>query len=307
MASDSAYFAGIDIGGTNVKMAAMTATGITLERLQFPTHDTELAEWSGEVRFRLEEWSATLGQPDGYGVSAPGIVSPDHRAVSWMMGRMEALRGFEWTDFLGSTSFVPVLNDAKAALVAEAWIGAARGAQNAFLLTLGTGVGGAAIVDGRLMAGTLGRAGHLGHICLDPYGSLDIVRTPGSLEEWIGDSTLSARSENRFSDTRTLVQAVRDGDAAANSVWHKSVRGLAAGIASLVNVLDPEIVILGGGIAAAGPILFDPLADMLDEIEWRPFGTGVPVVAASLGEWSGAIGAARYSMLQREKMGNAAG
>src|SRR5947208_3385148 len=107
------------------------------------------------------------------------------------------------------------------------------------LLTLGTGVGGAAVVDGHLLKGHIGRAGHLGHICLDPQGKPDVVGTPGSLEDAIGNCTVAARTGGRFSSTLELAKAHEAGDAEAGKVWLLSIHHLACGIASLINVLDP--------------------------------------------------------------------
>jgi glucokinase len=93
-----------------------------------------------------------------------------------------------------------------------------------------------------------------------------------------------------------LVAAYETGDAFAREVWEKSVRGLGCAIASLINVLDPEAVIIGGGIASAGAALFDPLARVLEECEWRPAGRRVKIIPAQLGEWAGTHGAARNAL-----------
>ena len=187
---------------------------------------------------------------------------------------------------------VPVLNDAHAALLGEVWQGAAKGARDAILLTLGTGVGGAILSDGRLLKGSFGRAGHLGHVSVTEGTERSIFGMPGSLEAAFGNYTVPARSNGRFASTRALVEAHCAGDAEATAVWQKSLRTLARAIASFINILDPEIVIIGGGITKAGPILFEPLAGYLDDIEWRPAGRRVSVVPARLGEWAGAYGAA---------------
>ena len=295
--ADKKHYIGVDVGGTNVKVVALTEAGDVITKTQFSTNDSELAEWSTGVRDKLASLQVDLGEPLGIGVSSPGIAGQDHRCVTWMAGRMEETVGFDWTDYLKKPFFIPVLNDAKAALVGEAWLGAAKGAHNAILLTLGTGVGGAAIVDGRLLHGACGRAGHLGHISLDPLGGRGITCCPGSLEDMIGGSTLLYRSNGKFSDTQALIDAANKGDWDARQVWLKSIQALAAGIASLVNVLDPEVVILGGGMIRAGKDLFEPLAEAMKPIEWLPFGgDGVPVIPATLGEFAGAIGVARFAM-----------
>jgi glucokinase len=299
--TDTPYFVGADIGGTNVKLVAVTRDGLILLRAQFPTRDTEMADWATGVLEQVFLWGVELGEPAGIGVASPGLVTSEHRSVSWMQGRMERVVGFDWTAHLRTPYFVPVINDAQAALLGESWLGAAKGARNVFMLTLGTGVGGAAIVDGRLLQGHLGRAGHLGHISLNSLGLPDIVGTPGSLEDMVGEATLCRRSGNSFPDSKSLVEAVRDGQTLAVCVWRESLLALAAGIVSLINILDPEIVVLGGGIAGAGPTLFGELEPLMKEIEWRPFGANVPVVPATLGELAGAIGAARFAMTFRRE------
>ena len=152
------------------------------------------------------------------------------------------------------------------------------------------------MVDGRLLRGHLGRAGHVGHISLNPEGAPDIVRTPGSLEEAIGDCSVRARSGGKYSTTRELVAAVRAGDGAARDVWERSVRALGAGLASLINVLDPQVIVLGGGIVAAGEALFTPLAAALDQMEWRIGSSKVTLVPATLGAQAGAFGGARRAL-----------
>jgi len=213
-----------------------------------------------------------------------------------MRARLAGLHGLDWSDALRAKVPVRVMNDAHAALVAEAWIGAAAGAREAVLLTLGTGVGGASLCDGRLVTGAHGKAGHWGHITVDADGPPSIAGMPGSLEDAIGDATIAARSGGRFHDTRQLVEAHRAGDAEATEVWLRSVHRLACAIASIVNGVDPEVVILGGGIAAAGPALFEPLEGFLERVEWRPLGRRVRVLPAALGDLAGAIGAARHVM-----------
>lgn len=295
------YAIGIDLGGTNVKAVAVTAGGETLRQDRFGTHDDSAAQWADAIAAYIGRVEGEIGRAASVGVASPGLVRRDGRAIAWMQGRMSAVQGFDWTDFLKRDAAVPVLNDAQAALLGEVWLGAAAGSRDAVMLTLGTGVGGAVLCDGRLLKGHLGRAGHLGHISLDPNGRKDIVNTPGSLEDATGECTLPQRGAGRFASTRALVDAYTQGDPQAQRVWLSSVKALAAGIASIINAVDPEVVILGGGIVNAGDTLMSPLGKFLDEFEWRPTAAAVRIVPARLGDVAGALGAAKNAWEARPK------
>ena len=283
-------YLGVDIGGTSMKAVVCDDTGRVLDRQTRDTSDDGGNQWLHDLPAWIDDMAA--GGVDGIGVAAPGLAAEDGQRIASMPGRLSGLEGLDWREFLAANAPVRVLNDAHAALVAEAWCGAAKGCHNVMMLTLGTGVGGAAMVDGRILRGRLGRAGHLGHISMNPHGSPDIVNTPGSLESAIGECTLAARSDGRFATTRELIAAMAGGDQAAGKIWDESIRALAAAIAGLINVLDPELVVLGGGIARSGAALLTPLSKYLDRFEWRPGGMRVRLALAELGGYAGAIGAA---------------
>jgi len=283
---------GIDVGGTNVKALAVDDSGQVLSSAQRAT--------PGERAALIKTVAALLDElPDSpaLGISAPGLVRRDNRAVHWMRNRLAFLEGLDWTEALEREA--PVLNDGHAAALAEGWCGAGAGLRYLVMLTLGTGVGGGVLFEGRPLQGALGRAGHLGHITLDQRGERDIVNTPGSLEDLVGDHTVEQRTQGRYADTQSLVRAAQGGDAQAMRDWDDTVHALACGIASLINAFDPEAIILGGGIAQAGEALLAPLREKLDRYEWRPTGKAVPVRLGALGEWAGAIGAARFAITRR--------
>lgn len=287
-----AYTLGLDLGGTSVKSVAVTSSGETLGRFHEAFDLAKPMAFARCIASVVAQATDALGAPSRIGLSAPGIAAKDGRSIAVMPGRFDGLEGLVWAEFLSRPDGVPVLNDAHAALLGEVWLGAARGCRDVLLLTLGTGVGGAAMSDGRLLRGHIGKAGHLGHISLDPEGPPDICGTPGSLEDAIGNHNIAARTGGRFGTTHDLIRACADGDAAAREVWQRSLRALAAALVSLGNVLDPEVVILGGGIARADEALFAPLHELLATREWRPGGQGMRLVAALLGEHAGAYGAA---------------
>lgn len=282
---------GIDLGGTQIKAVLVDKTGTVLRREARPTYDT--GESSGDWAENVRTMAEGFGRVFPVGLCAPGLTAPDRRSIALMPGRLRGLERLDWTTFLGRQQLVPVTNDAHASLLAEAWRGAAHGYRDVIMLTLGTGVGGAVIADGKLLRGHIGRAGHLGHTCLNIDGPPDVVGTPGSLEDFIGNHNVAQRTGGRFRTTHELIAAASTGDASAERLWMRSVRALACAIASFVNILDPEAVVIGGGIAAAGETLFVPLRAQLDQMEWRPAGHAVKILPALLGEWAGAIGAAR--------------
>lgn len=296
----STYALGLDLGGSSIKAVAITPAGQILTRRNVEFDALQTMDWARRIDSLTGEIQAECGAPAvAIGLSAPGLTAPDEQSIACMPGRLAGLQGLHWTSYLRSPIPVPVLNDAHAALAGETWLGAATGLRNVILLTLGTGVGGAAMVDGRLLKGHLGRAGHLGHICLDQNGPLDITRTPGSLEYFVGNYSIAERTGGRFQSTHALLAARDAGDPAAAEFWRQSIYALGCGIVSLVNVLDPEAVVIGGGIARAGEALFGQLAGVLDRIEWRPGEHRVKVLAARLGEMAGAIGAAGKALAWR--------
>lgn len=296
----SAPFAiGLDIGGTAVKAVVLEPHGRILTEIHRPFDEARSMDFAETARTLVKELVNAQGrEPLATGLCAPGLAAADQRSIARLPNRLPGMEGLDWQAWLESPVPVPVLNDAHAALLGEAWQGAARGERNILMLTLGTGVGGAAMVDGHLLRGHSGKAGHVGHISLDPNGHPDICGTPGSLELAVGNATITQRTGGRFSTTHDLVRAFSEGDAGAAGFWLDTMQALAAGLVSLANVLDPAVVVIGGGIAAAGEVLFGPLRDRVHAMEWRTAAAPLAIVPAVLGDKAGAIGAARFALGQ---------
>jgi glucokinase len=291
------WILGIDLGGTEIKAGAFSLEGDLLDRRLAPTRDGEQENgcpaFLEESKRVLHDLTQTLGSPPRrIGVAAPGLASREASCISFMPGRLAGLENLHWQQALGQADPVPVLNDAHAALLGEVWQGAASGLRDVVLLTLGTGVGGAIVADGRLIRGHLGRAGHLGHLTVDHHGPPTITGTPGGIEMAIGNATVAQRTDGRFTMTRDLAAAALAGDALAQDVWNDSVHALAAHLAGLICALDPEVIVIGGGLAELDDFLFSPLRAHLDTMEWRPNGQRVEIRKAALGSWAGAYGAA---------------
>jgi glucokinase len=287
---------GLDVGGTRVKAVVAEDEGTVLDQIVRHSLDNGAERWAEVAQGLVQELIEQYGQELSVGVCAPGLAGSDQNCIWNLPNRMPGIEGLNWQQFLARPQAVPTLNDGHAALLGERWLGAAVGRKNVIMLTLGTGVGGAAMVDGRLLLGARSRAGHFGHISINESGSLDIVRTPGSLDDAVGNQTLSQRSGGLFSDTKELLAACERQESKAIQVWDHMLSDLARGLVSLINVLDPELVLLGGGISIAGNELIEGLRQRLDQWEWRPGGLGAELAFAKLGEWAGAFGAAARAM-----------
>jgi glucokinase len=261
------------------------------------TRDTQRQDenWHDSISGVYKELKQYATKPIvSVGLSAPGVANEDNRCIAFMPERFKGLEGFIWGDFLGTP--VKVLNDAHAALWAEAKWGVGKGLQNVVMFTLGTGIGGGLLIDGKLHQGFMKRAGHLGHVSINANDTItSIAGTPGSLEDAVGEITLPHRSSKRFDSTHELVKAYKAGDIWATYVWLNSIRMLSVSIVSFCNAFSPDLVVLAGGITKAGDDLLKPLQSFLDIYEWRPGGNPTPIKIAEYEDFAGAIGAALYA------------
>lgn len=294
------YAIGVDLGGTNIKFLATDSKANIIQEVCCETEDTQdsIGTWAERIAETIDKIESQQRRPAHWiGLSAPGMTDREKRSIISYPGRLNGLEHLDWTNFLGRDETVPVLNDAHAALYGESWNGSAAEYKNVIFITLGTGVGGAFSINGQLQNGFLGRAGHFGHSCLNPDMPLDIKNSPGSIEMMIGECTIKERTSGRFNSTKDLVNAHLSGDESASKIWLRSVYHLACALSTFINILDPEVILLGGGISKAGPVLMEPLSTYMDKVEWRPQGHKVPIKFATLGNRAGALGAARYAML----------
>jgi len=286
---------GIDLGGTRIKGVAIDANGNVLHQTYTSTNDGEGEVWKAAVAKTVADLKQKLKADNiSVGISAPGLPNKENTTIAFMPGRLEGLENFVWKDYLKCPAYV--LNDGVAALVAEATTGAAKESTNAIMITLGTGVGGALLINKQPYQGSFNKAGHIGHMVIDSNGDADVTNMPGSLEECIGNCTIEKRSKGKFHSTQELLNAYRNGDELAKQVWLTSVKKLAIGLASASNFISPDTIVVGGGIAEANDDLFIPLNKWFDEFEWQPGGIRPKIVKAMQGDLAGAIGAACFVM-----------
>lgn len=287
--------AGIDLGASYIKSVVLDDRYQVITQRQAPTQDDHTTSaWMQEVKNMYSGLLADYPTIRILGMSAPGIPSIDNTSIQFMPGRLPGLEGHVWGKYLGVPTYI--LNDANAAMVAESRLGVAQGYDPVILLTLGTGVGGSILVDGRLLTGYRQVGGHLGHLSVNMNSEVrSITGMPGSLEDAIGDASLSRRTQGLYQSTRDLIYDVSQGNEQANRYWLESVRALAISLASFGNILSPQLVVLGGGITAAGEWLLKPLMKYLDEYEWRPGGKQFELKIATAGSYAGAIGAGIFA------------
>lgn len=307
---------GIDIGGTRLKAGCVDDNGRILTSAAVPTPSDREAFRSALVSLASEVLDGRLS-PIAAGMGCKGIIDPATRRIVVLPGTLNFMEGESLSDLLAPAlpAGTPIAadNDAKVAMAGEMIWGAARGLSNALMLTLGTGVGGGVVVDGKLLRGATGVGGHLGHLTIDPDGPVCICGNHGCLETIFSAraieseahaaahrgcaSILSAMARDGIElSCERVFQAAREGDATAQHIVGRATRALGAAIGGLVHVFDPEVIILGGQISRAGDSLF---REVEREVWWRTRGLlrrQVPIVPPQVADPSGIIGAAALAL-----------
>ncbi|WP_017663199.1 ROK family protein [Baaleninema simplex] len=284
---------GIDLGGTSIELGRFDRDGNCSALL---TMDTPQPATPKAV---LEAIAVAIARLDPHGdCSAVGLGTPGPADEAGRIAKV-AINLSGWNnvpvaDILEAKIGRPVVlaNDANCAGLGEAWLGAGRSFRDLILLTLGTGVGGAIVLDDRLFVGRHGAAGELGLITLNPDGPPCNSGNNGSLEQYA--SVRAIRRETGL-EPHELAAKAEAGDKDAIAYWEQYGRRLGAGLASLIYILTPEAVVIGGGIAAGADLFFPA---MKAEIECRVLPTsreGLQVLTAELGNRAGTIGAAKLA------------
>jgi glucokinase len=240
----------------------------------------------------------------GIGIGAPGLIDSENGIVHCLTN----IPGFEDVNIrrlLGQKTGIRVYvdNDVNLMALAEATFGAARGAKNVFCITLGTGVGGGIIINGGIYRGSTQSAGEIGHVPIGFGGPRCNCGRRGCLEAYVGNSYVIKRVaqrlkagqrsalEGRITPER-ITQAAKAGDRFAIQIWKEVAEYLAAGLVFVINVLNPDVIVIGGGMAEAGGFLFEPLIKKVRKDAMYVPVEGVKILKARLGNDAGIIGAA---------------
>ncbi|MFN2371341.1 MAG: ROK family protein [Candidatus Krumholzibacteriia bacterium] len=298
---------GADTGGTAVKWVLLDDRGETVAGGEVATDPGDgpgtLARLAGAVQ-------ASGRRPAAVGLACAGIVDP----ARGRLGRSPNLPGWEDSD-LGAAlrAAFPGLptalaNDVNAALYGEHRAGAGRGCRDLVMLALGTGVGGGVLLDGRLLIGAHCGAAELGHMVLDPAGPVCACGNRGCLEAWAGSRALLARARELAAqggafgelvtargaalETRDLARTAQAGDPTARELLAEAGRRLGQAVANLINCLDPQRVIVGGGVAQAGDLILGPCRAVVPGLVLAEGARTTPIVPAALGPAAAAVGVA---------------
>lgn len=292
-------YLGVDVGGTNIKTVVLNETGEIIEKESIPTEDSSdnPNKWKQNITDLIAQKTQDFanGKVDllKCGISAPGLVDQENKQILTMPDRLKGLEHYNWSVHLNRK--IVVVNDAHSACLAEYETFYKKDVNHMILLTLGTGVGGAIIINGELFQGCLQRAGHLGHITVDHMGASTMTNMVGSLEYAMGNFSIKERTHHKFETTKDLLTAYKNNEPLATYWWLSSVQKLATGLGSLINSFSPELIVIGGGIAEADDDLFNPLEEFMSLYEWRPGNYKTKIVKAKYGSYAGAVGAAIFA------------
>ncbi|MEI8235360.1 MAG: ROK family protein [Verrucomicrobiota bacterium] len=305
--------AAADVGGTTIKLA-LVQDSVLLARAEIPAEAE--AGLAPALERMVSAWrnlcnrsSIPFEQIGAFGISFPGIIDPRTERV-WITpaGKFEDSRTIDLQHWAQNRLQRPiaVCNDAKAALAGEWRFGAARGASNAAMMTLGTGVGTAVIMNGAPLNGAHGLAGNAaGHVTIDLSGPQCLCGNIGCVESEGSSWAMRRQAEAHpgFAasclatahplDYKALFAAARDGDALAIELRDRSLRAWAVGAANMINNFDPEILIIGGGVAVAADLILPCISSHIRKHAWAQW--EVPVVAAQLGNDAGLLGIAHLA------------
>jgi glucokinase len=325
--SHNQFIVGVDLGGTNIVVCAMSADGSRQHGLRSePTRahegtDAVITRMARMVNETIDDTMRETGVPRsafrGVGVGAPGpldreagvvLVAPN---LGWhnvpLRDRMTELTGLE----------AAIDNDANCATYGEWWIGAAKGGRNVIGVTIGTGIGGGMILDGKLYHGSSDSAGEIGHTTIDQTGRRCGCGNYGCLEAYASGTAIAERAREALSydqasilpelvggdvskiTAATVYEAASQGDAVATEVVRDTARFLGTGLANLLNIFNPDVVVIAGGVTQAGEALFAPLRA---EIRRRAFKMAVDacrIVPGTLPGTAGVVGAVATFIAQR--------
>jgi glucokinase len=312
------YVVGIDLGGTNIVVGTVAEDGSELHGLV--SEPTMPEQGSDAVVARIVKLArASLAEARGKTVAGVGIGSPG--PLDTARGLVLLTPNLGWTNFPLRDRITEALglpatldNDANCAIFGEWWRGAARGAEHVVGLTIGTGIGGGIVLHGEIYHGTSDIAGEIGHMTIDSTGRRCKCGNYGCLEAYASGPAIAARAvegveagaETSLPDyvrgdlrqitAQVVYEAAHDGDEYAREVVHDTAKVLGAGVANIINIFNPQVVVICGGVTLAGDQLFVPLRSEVKRRAFKPAANACRIVPGELTGTAGVYGAAAVFM-----------
>lgn len=313
------YIVGVDLGGTNIVAGAMPEDGSRQIAMRSqPTHAelgadvvaTRIIQIIGDViTVTMAETGADRSDFMGVGIGAPGPLDREKGLV--IIAPNLGWRNYPLRDLIAGGVGLPATldNDANCATLGEWWCGAARGARNVVGLTIGTGIGGGLILDGRLYHGASDVAGELGHTTIDSTGRRCKCGNYGCLEAYASGPNIAERAREAIGSdeasvlrdlvdgklelitAQTVYDAANQGDQIAREVVRDTAKFLGIGVANLLNIFNPDVVVIAGGVTQAGDALFEPMRAEVRRRAFKPAVDACQIVAATLPGTAGVVGA----------------
>ena len=307
------YYVGIDLGGTNTKIGLLDEDGNILFSTIVKTESEQgfektIERLSNILKIQVSNLNISFNDVVGVGLGVPGPVANGRIVKFWanFPWPVNVDLAAEFEKHLGVP--VKVDNDVNVITLGEMWKGGGRGYKNVLGLAIGTGIGGGVVVNGKLVSGKNGAGGEVGHIkverdgklcgcgqegCWEAYASATgLVREAKSRLTVNKNNLLYERTKDREVEAKDIFDAARDGDEFSLNLVDYEAEFIALGIGNLLNVLDTDVVVVGGGIALAGAILFDKINEKLRKYAMLSTLEGLKIVPAELGNDAGIYGAA---------------
>lgn len=326
----AAFFVGVDVGGTSIRAALLRAEDATpLTARQIPTlaregHEAVLARLAALVQTLIAENALPPREIGGVGVGLPGKLDPQRGVVEFLPNLEGHWQGVRAAEILSERLALPVylLNDARAMTLGEWAYGAGRGCDTVACFTLGTGIGGGVVVNGQLQLGHNGAVGELGHQIVELNGPLCGCGGRGCLEVYASGPAIAAQGVRAVMQGLTtaisaaaghdlnritpavIAEAAQQGDRVAQEIFQRAGAYLGIGVANVIVALGPQRIILGGGLAQVGAVLFEPVRRTVAERVHLVPTAGIEIVPAQLGPHAGLIGAAHWAALRSQKSGS---
>lgn len=317
---------GVDLGGSKILTAVISSQGKMLSRDHSVTparkgHEAVIQSILESAYRALKQASVDISALTAIGIGAPGISNPE-TGILFTSPNLPGWQDVPLRDImqerLGKKTFV--INDANAAALGEFYFGAARGVHNFIYITLSTGIGGGIVIDGKIYSGAIGAAGEVGHMTIDDDGPICNCGNRGCWETLASGTALAREARHRIKEgVRTSIleyaggdvekvtaqvihSAAERGDSLAKELIARTGYYVGVGLASLINIFNPELIVIGGGLSYIGDMLLKPAFKVAGERAYKQAFQAVRFVSAELGRDSGVLGAAAFALQEMRRL-----